>query len=172
MKDLHEIQKELYDMLMEMSEDQVSDGSSEAFALGVSSGFYDAAAMVSSYFIDLMEKQKEEKKPAKHEWKRLPNGNLELVRPYNGIDQWAEVKMINKTGDDEEMIRQIADSILFLMGKAREHMQELGENFEYIRRSGKLYIMDEPVQEADGKITVGLRYEAKNLNFTEETSDD
>lgn len=58
MKDLWKIRQELTAMLIKKSDEQIRDGSSEAFTLGVSSGFFDAAAIVHNYFID-MEKEEE-----------------------------------------------------------------------------------------------------------------
>ena len=51
---LREIQSELYEILIKKSEEKFDDGSSEKFKLGVSSGFFDAACIVSDYFDDII----------------------------------------------------------------------------------------------------------------------
>ena len=48
-QELEMIREELYKDLIHKSEEQINDGSSVQFCLGVSSGFYDAAAYVWNY---------------------------------------------------------------------------------------------------------------------------
>lgn len=49
---LREIQSELFEILIKKSTEKIKDGSSEGFELGISSGFYDAACIVSNYLDD------------------------------------------------------------------------------------------------------------------------
>ena len=49
-EELTRMQAELYKMLVDKSEEEISDGSSGAFCDGVKSGFYDAACLVHEYF--------------------------------------------------------------------------------------------------------------------------
>lgn len=48
--EIERMQRELQKILMDKSEEEINDGSPEAFCDGVSSGFYDAAAIVWNYF--------------------------------------------------------------------------------------------------------------------------
>ena len=102
----------------------------------------------------------------KHEWIRLPDGRLELKREPDGLTNYGEYVVLEKTDDKTRTLIDMTGAIAELMKQAEKSMGLL-EHHEYVSGSGQI-IIKELQENPDKQYTVGIKYTMRDLEFKPE----